>query len=221
MSAGTPRAPARRVVVLRHGETDHNAARIWQGHLDTPLSELGLRQADAVGPAIAALSPSHIVSSDLTRARLTAQSVGRACGIPVDLDPRFREIDVGAWQGLGASEVADGWPEVQAALGRGEDVRRGDHGETVADVARRVGEALTEHLEALGPGECLVVSTHGASGRTAAAWLLGLQHDLAWRVLGALGNCHWAELVEGRAGWRVQTWNCSPGVASQAGSPPP
>ncbi|HYN66541.1 MAG TPA: histidine phosphatase family protein [Ornithinibacter sp.] len=211
----------RRVVVLRHGETDHNAARIWQGHLDTRLSERGQRQADAVGPAVAALSPDRIVSSDLTRARRTAQSVGRASGIPVTLDPRFREIDVGAWQGLAASEVADRWPQVQAALSRGEDVRRGDHGETVAEVAERVAAALTEHLEDLGPGQCLVVSTHGAAGRAAAAWLLGLEHDVAWRVLGALGNCHWAELVEGREGWRIQTWNASSAVASEDGSPPP
>ncbi len=211
----------RRVIVLRHGETDHNAARIWQGHLDTPLSARGRHQADAVGPAIAALSPDRIVSSDLTRARLTADSVGRACGIPVTLDHRFREIDVGAWQGLTAPEVVNGWPEVQEALARGEDARRGDHGETVGEVAERVAAALTEHLETIGPGECLVVSTHGASGRTAAAWLLGLAPDVAWRVLGALGNCHWAELLEGRQGWRIQTWNASCGVASQAGSPPP
>ena len=221
MSPAAPGAAPRRVIVLRHGETDHNAARIWQGHLDTPLSDRGLAQADAVGPAIAALSPDRIVSSDLTRARLTAQSVGRACGIPVDLDPRFREIDVGAWQGLTSTQVTDGWPQVQEALARGEDARRGDHGETVAEVADRVGSALTEHLETLGPGECLVVSTHGASGRTAAAWLVGLEHDLAWRVLGALGNCHSAELVEGRAGWRIQTWNTASQVASSAGSPPP
>jgi probable phosphoglycerate mutase len=207
--------------VLRHGETTHNAAGVWQGQLDSPLSELGLEQADAVGPSLAALSPDRIVSSDLTRARLTAQSVGRACGIPVELDPRFREIDVGAWQGLTASEVADRWPEVQDALARGEDVRRGDHGETVAEVSERVAAALTEHLDALDPGQCLVVSTHGASGRIAAATLLGLEHGLAWRVLGALGNCHWAELVEARAGWRIQTWNASSGVPSQAGSPPP
>ena len=135
MSPAALAAAPRRVIVLRHGETDHNAARIWQGHLDTSLSERGLQQADAVGPAIAALSPDRIVSSDLTRARLTAESVGRACGIPVSLDPRFREIDVGAWQGLGAPEVEQGWPEVQAALTRGEDVRRGDHGETVGEVA--------------------------------------------------------------------------------------
>ena len=221
MSPTVPGAAPRRVIVLRHGETDHNAARIWQGHLDTTLSERGRQQADAVGPAIAALSPDRIVSSDLTRARLTAESVGRACGIPVTLDSRIREIDVGAWQGLKASEVADRWPEVQEALARGEDARRGDHGETAAEVVERVGAALTEHLGDLGPGDCVVVSTHGASGRTAAAWLLGLEHDLAWRVLGALGNCHWAELVEGRAGWRIQTWNASSGVASQDGSPPP
>ncbi len=221
MSPTVPGAAPRRVIVLRHGETDHNAARIWQGHLDTTLSERGQQQADAVGPALAAFAPDRIVSSDLTRAALTAQSVGRACGIPVQLDPRFREIDVGGWQGLSASQVGEGWPDVQAALSRGEDARRGDSGETMAEVAERVGAALTEHLDALGPGECLVVSTHGASGRTAAAWLLGLEHELAWRVLGALGNCHWAELVEGRAGWRIQTWNASSEVASVAGSPPP
>jgi probable phosphoglycerate mutase len=207
--------------VLRHGETEHNAARIWQGHLDTPLSPRGQQQADAVGPALAALSPTAVVSSDLTRARLTADSVGRACGIPVLLDPRLREVDVGVWQGMPAADVAERWPDVQAALARGEDLRRGDTGETMAEVAQRVGAALTEHLDALGPGECLVVSTHGAAGRTAAAWLLRLEHDVAWRVLGALGNCHWAELVEGRAGWRIQTWNAATGVASVAGSPPP
>jgi len=221
VSPTAPGAAPRRVIVLRHGETDHNAARIWQGHLDTALSQRGQQQADAVGPAIAALFPDRIVSSDLTRARLTAQSVGRACGIPVELDPRLREIDVGAWQGMSAAQVGEGWPDVQAALARGEDARRGDSGETLAEVAERVGAALTEHLAALGPGQCLVVSTHGASGRTAAAWLLGLEHDVAWRVLGGLGNCHWAELVEGRAGWRIQTWNASSGVASVAGSPPP
>jgi broad specificity phosphatase PhoE len=211
---------ARRVVVLRHGETDHNAARVWQGHLDTSLSQRGQAQADAVGPAIAALSPTAVVSSDLLRARLTAESVARACGIPLALDARFREIDVGAWQGLTSTEVADGWPQLQDALAMGEDVRRGDSGETAAEVRERVGDALAEHLDRLGPGECLVVSTHGAAGRVAAAWLLGLDAEQAWRVLGALGNCHWAELVEGRAGWRIQTWNASSGMASAQGYGP-
>ncbi len=211
----------RRVVVLRHGETTHNAAGIWQGQLDSPLSELGLAQADAVGAAVAALSPDRIVTSDLTRARVTAESVGRATGIRVELDPRFREIHAGAWQGLTAAEVAQRWPEERAAVLRGEDVRRGGDGESMQDVLVRVGEGLDALLADLPAGACAVVSTHGAAARAVAAWVLGLDLEVAWRVLAGLRNCHWGELHEGRAGWRLQTWNASSGVASRTGSSPP
>ncbi len=221
MTGRPPTGGRRRVVVHRHGETTHNAAGIWQGQLDAPLSELGLRQADAVGRAIAALSPDRVVSSDLGRARLTAESVGRACGIPVELDPRFREIHAGAWQGLTSDEVTDGWPAEREAIRRGVDVRRGGDGESMADVLARIAEGLEEALTALAPGGCLVVSTHGGSGRAAVSWLLGIDLELAWRVLAGLGNCQWAELREGDAGWRIQTWNASSAVASQDGSPPP
>jgi glucosyl-3-phosphoglycerate phosphatase len=211
----------RRLVVLRHGETTHNAAGIWQGQLDSPLSDLGRRQADAVGAAVAALAPDRIVTSDLTRARVTAESVGRATGIPVELDPRFREIHAGAWQGLTSSEVAQRWPEERAAVQRGEDVRRGGDGESMDDVLVRVGEGLEDLLAALPAGGCAVVSTHGAAARAVAAWVLDLELPVAWRVLGALGNCHWGELHEGRAGWRLQTWNASSGMESRVGSSPP
>ncbi len=221
MTGHPPTGGRRRVVVLRHGETTHNADGIWQGQLDAPLSELGVRQADAVGPAIAALSPDRVVSSDLSRARRTAESVGRACGIPVELDPRFREIHAGAWQGLTSEEVADGWPAEREALRRGVDLRRGGDGESMADVFARVAEGLEEALAALAPEGCLVVSTHGGSGRAAVSWLLGIDLELAWRVLGGLGNCHWAELREGEAGWRLQTWNATSGEGSQGGSSPP
>ena len=217
-----PSGPGRRrLVVLRHGETTHNAAGIWQGQLDSPLSELGLEQADAVGAAVAALSPDRIVTSDLARARVTAESVGRATGIRVELDPRFREIHAGRWQGLTAEEVAERWPEERAAVLRGEDVRRGGDGESMHDVLVRVGEGLDALLADLPAGACAVVSTHGAAARAVAAWMLDLDLEVAWRVLAGLGNCHWAELHEGRAGWRLQTWNASSGVAARAGSSPP
>ena len=209
MSGGAT-AP-RRVVVLRHGETGHNAAGIWQGHLDTELSPLGRRQAEAAGPAVAALRPTRIVSSDLRRALDTALAVGRATGLEVTPDARFREVDVGRWQGLTNAEVDAGWPQERAAVLRGEDVPRGVTGESASDVLRRVAAALEDHLGALGPGECLVIGTHGAAGRTLVARLLGLEVDHAWRLLGGLGNAHWAELVEGRNGWFVRTWNAAAG----------
>jgi broad specificity phosphatase PhoE len=215
-------AASRRLVVLRHGETTHNADGVWQGQLDSELSDRGREQARAVGPALRALHPSRVVSSDLRRARETGESVAQACGIGITLDPRLREIHAGAWQGLTTPEVQAGWPEDWAAVMRGEDVRRGGpEGESMADVHARVGAALEELVEEMAPGECVVVSTHGMAGRTGAAALLGLDPTLAWRVLGGLGNCHWSELVEGRDGWRVRTWNVSAGMTPVGHSPTP
>ncbi|MGL4177269.1 MAG: histidine phosphatase family protein [Dermatophilaceae bacterium] len=225
-SAAAARTGARRVILLRHGQTAHNAAGVWQGQLDTPLSEVGERQADAVGPALAALAPSRVVTSDLARARRTGEAVGRALSVPVSLDPRFREIHAGAWQGLTTAEVTAAWPQEWAAVLRGEDIRRGGDGESMSEVRARVGQGLDELIGEMAPGECVVVSTHGAAGRAAAAWLLGIDQQLAWRILGGFDNCHWAELAQGRSGWRVVTWNVGAvnvgaGVVVQSRPAPP
>lgn len=200
----------RRVVVLRHGETTHNAAGIWQGQLDSPLSERGVQQAYAAGQALAALSPVRVVASDLERAAVTGRAVADACGIPISFDERWREIHAGLWQGMRGAEVRERWPEEQQKLLRGEDFVRGEHGESVADVARRTGEALEELVAGLGEGETVVVSTHGVAGRAAVAELVGLDQGTAWTTLGGLGNCHWAEVAEGRVGWRLVRWNVGP-----------
>ncbi|MGL4745180.1 MAG: histidine phosphatase family protein [Dermatophilaceae bacterium] len=227
VAGATPGAPARvpagarRVILLRHGQTAHNAAGVWQGQLDTPLSEVGERQAEAVGPALAASAPSRVVTSDLARAKRTGESVGRALGVPVLPDPRFREIHAGAWQGLTTAEVAAGWPEEWAAISRGEDVRRGGDGESMSEVRARVGAGLDELVEGMDLDECVVVSTHGAAGRAAAAWLLGIEQQLAWRVLGAFDNCHWSELAQGRSGWRITSWNVGVGGLARPGLAPP
>ncbi len=200
---------ARRIVVLRHGQTDHNAQGIWQGQLDSDLSALGHEQARAAARALVALGPTRVVASDLRRAAETGQDVARECAVPFATDARWREIHVGEWAGMTSAEVRDQYPEDQDRLLRGEDFRRGGHGESVAEVAARIREALDDLLADLGAGECVVIATHGVTGRTVAAELVGLEQGLAWQALSGLGNCHWAELVEGRLGWRIQTWNAS------------
>lgn len=199
----------RRLVVLRHGETVANAKGIWQGQLDHELSEVGHRQARAAAAAITSLRPSRVVSSDLERARVTAEEVGAACGIEVALDPRWREIHAGGWQGLTADQVLAQYPEDADRLITGEDFRRGGHGESLADVAERTRAALTELTAAMEDEECVVIATHGVTGRTLVAELTGIDQSLAWRVLAGLGNCHWGALEEGRAGWRITQWNAS------------
>ena len=197
---------ARRLLLVRHGETDHNAGGVWQGQLDSALSDVGVEQARAAGRAIAAYRPTRVVASDLARAAVTAQHVAEAAGVEVTLDPRWREIHVGQWQGLHTSEVRARYADLLAEMDRA-DIRRGVDGETLAEVGRRTGESLRELLDGLAEGECVVVVAHGVSTRAAVADLLGLDQLLATHALRTMGNCHWAELAESRTGWQLSTWN--------------
>ena len=216
MSPG-PETPApRRVIVARHAETVDNAARIWQGHADSVLSEAGRRQVAAAAPHLAAYRPVTIVSSDLQRAVSTAEGVARLLGLPVRLDVRLREVHVGQWQGRGADEVRAAHPELVAALDRGEDVARGVTGETRREVAARAGAALREVVDGLGAGEAALVVAHGVSSRVGVSDLVGLDQAEGDRVLRGLDNCHWIELVEATksystvAQWRIAGWNLGP-----------
>lgn len=197
----------RRLIVWRHGETEHNVGGIWQGQLDTDLSERGEHQARAAAVALAQLGPTRILSSDLRRAAHTATELGAVTGLPVEYDERFREIDVGTWSGMSQGDVAAQFPEAVDALSRGEDIVRGDHGESVAHVAERVLAAAEEALAGLLEDGTLVVTTHGVAGRALVAALIGLPQRQAWLSMGGLRNCHWAELAEHRTGWRMLTWN--------------
>jgi glucosyl-3-phosphoglycerate phosphatase len=208
-------AGTRRLVVLRHGETLDNAAGIWQGLKDSELSPVGLAQADKAAPAIAAYQPEVVVASDLARARVTAERVGQAVGMPLRLDPRLREIDVGEWQGVTTAEVRNRDPELLAEMGRGADVRRGRTGETVAELATRVRAALDDVIAELSPGRVAVVVCHGVAARAGVASLVGLDQMQAQQVLWGLENCHWAVLAEASlvsgapvpARWRIDAWN--------------
>ena len=197
----------RRVIVWRHGETEHNAGGVYQGHLDTPLSERGRGQALASARALAARQPSRLVASDLERAASTAQALADLSGLPVLTDPRWREIDVGRWQGMRHTDIAASQPEVLAALDRGEDVVRGETGERVADLQVRTRTAFDDLLAELGEGQTAVVATHGLASRALVADVVGLTYGQAWLSLVGLHNCHWAELVEHRTGWRLDSWN--------------
>jgi glucosyl-3-phosphoglycerate phosphatase len=199
----------RRIIVLRHGQTDDNARGVWQGQVDSDLSPLGYEQARAAAGALAAYTPSVVVASDLKRAAETGDEVALACGIPISYDERWREIHVGQWAGMTSEQVSSEFPEERLRHLRGEDFVRGVDGESLSDVAQRVRGALDDLLDGLSAGETAVVATHGVTGRVVIAELVDLDRLTAWRVLGGFGNCHWAEVVEAETGWRIQAWNAS------------
>lgn len=206
----------RRVVVWRHGETAHNAGGIYQGQLDSHLSPRGREQAAAAAQALASRGASRLLSSDLARASDTADALADLTDLRVEHDERLREIHVGEWQGLPHTEVVARFPEVVAALDRGEDAVRGRTGERVADVQVRMRAVFDELVARLGPDDTAVVTTHGMASRALVADVVGLSYRQAWLSLVGLHNCHWAELVEHRTGWRLEAWNV--GVTASVGS---
>jgi broad specificity phosphatase PhoE len=189
---------------LRHGRTATNAEGRIQGQLDTPLDELGLVQADALGTVFATAPPVRVVSSDLSRARATAQAVCDHIGLPLLVDVRLRETDFGSWQGLTGDEVEAGWPTEYEAWRRHEG--HPVNGESPRQVGERAVAVAREHL---GEGTLLLV-THGGTARALVGMLTELPVD-QWRRLGPLGNTCWSSLVESAFGWRLERHNAGLG----------
>ena len=200
----------RRVVLLRHGRTEWNATGRFQGQLDSPLDVIGRAQAMAAAVAVAPMEPDVIVSSDLSRARLTAEAVAAECGVEVSLDERLREINLGSWEGLTRAEARAAFPEEYERWQLGEDSRRGG-GETYAEVGERAASCVSEWSAELGAGSLVLAVTHGGTARATIGTMLGMDPDTWWR-LSALGNCRWSLLGDIGRGWRLEEHN--------AGSPP-
>jgi len=186
------------LVLWRHGQTTYNAERRFQGQSDVPLNGVGLRQAADAAPYLAAMRPSAIFSSDLSRASVTAAALARLTGLDVQLDKDLRERSGGSWEGLTEAEILERFP-VERATWSPPD------GELAHAVADRASAAL-ERIAATTPGgSTTVVVSHGAALGMAMARLL----EISWepRVLGPMGNCHWSVLTRRRTRWRLLQHN--------------
>ena len=102
------------ILLIRHGETPWNAERRLQGHIDIPLNERGLQQAAALGQALAGEPLAAVLSSDLQRARQTAQAVAELQHLPVQTDALLRERCYGAFEGLLYADIAARYPHEYA-----------------------------------------------------------------------------------------------------------
>lgn len=207
----------RRLILLRHGQTASNAEGRMQGQLDTQLTDLGRRQADAAAKALAGYDPLIVVSSDLSRARDTATVLAAATGIGVETDERLRETMLGEWQGRTHSEVDAYMPGARMRW-RDAPSWAPPGGESRVDVAARaypVVEELIDRLDGWGLQERpVVLVAHGGLIAALTVRLLDLPVS-SWSVLGGLGNCSWVQL-SGHGDvprWRLDVWNASSDVA--------
>jgi probable phosphoglycerate mutase len=183
----------RRVVLWRHGRTEWNVAGRVQGQTDTALDEVGVRQAAAAAARLASLRPVRILSSDLQRARHTAEELSRLTGVPVELDERLREMNFGEREGLTWKESWERFPDLMKAM-----------------LEDRLSAAVTEALETLEDEQTLVVVAHGAVLRVGVCTFLGFP-EATWRTFAGLSNCSWIALEqispEHDTRWRLTEWN--------------
>jgi glucosyl-3-phosphoglycerate phosphatase len=184
----------KRLVLVRHGQTEWNRIGRVQGSTDVELDETGHAQARAVAPALAAYRPSSLWCSDLSRAATTASYVGEACALTPVPDARLREWGFGEREGLTHAEFEAADPEAYASfrLGRYDEV---PGAERSAEVRERVVSALREQLDAIDDGACAVAVAHGAAIKLAVGGLLGWSDRQAVDSLWGMHNCGWAELT--------------------------
>lgn len=145
--------------LIRHGETPWNVEGRYQGQLDPPLTENGHRQAQATAEALSAIKFDAIYSSDLARAKLTAEALADKIGLPIHLDQRLREIHQGEWQGVLIGDIRAGWPE--AITGWESDPWRHSPpgGETLPQLQDRVFTAIDD-MARQHPGGTVAIFTH-------------------------------------------------------------
>jgi probable phosphoglycerate mutase len=162
------------ILLARHGETDWNREHRWQGHADPPLNDRGREQAAELARQLAGIRFHAVYSSDLARARETAEIVSATTGLAVVVDPALREIDVGEWRGLPTPEI-----EARFADGYRRHAGGGDgweHGETHAAMSVRVVDAIGR-IAAAHPGGDVLCVVHGGVMRALVAHAAGV--DLA------------------------------------------
>ena len=195
--------PERHLLLARHGETDWNAAGRWQGHTDVPLNAAGRAQALTLAARLRAVGVRAIATSDLCRARGTAEIVGEALGLEVHLvDGALRERAYGAWEGLTRCECEARFPEEWAR--HVSDPRSPPPGGESADaLLARVVPAVHRAAERLASPTLLV--THGGVMRAFLAAALAapgapprfIPNVGVWRVRLVAGRVVGAAALDG------------------------
>ena len=205
--------PARRLLLLRHGQTTYNATRRMQGQMDTELSAEGIAQAERAAAHLGRRERDihRILSSDLRRAAETAEAAGRVLGIGVERDSRLRETNLGDWQGRTHGEIDGEYPG-QRATWRHDATWAPPGGETRVEVAARMRAVVDELLDDDSwPGSTVLLVAHGGAIAALTASLLDVPIS-HYTMFNGLRNTAWVELSakirpDGELGWYLGAFN--------------
>lgn len=170
------------LLLVRHGETDWNIQGRFQGQSDPPLNERGLAQARALALELAGEEVAAVYTSDLQRARQTGEILAQSLAAPLRVDPRLREIDQGAWEGMVMEDIRREYPEEFERRAADPLASAPPGGESVRRVQERALEALGEVLHQH-PHEKVVLVSHGLVLALMRIHLLGLSPSILWETI--------------------------------------
>jgi len=165
------------LILVRHGQTDANAAGLLLGRTDPPLNDAGRAQAAAVAARVAPYGPERIITSPLLRTVQTAEVIGAACGLTVAIEDRLVEVDYGEYDGLPFAEL----PSDLVHRWRTEADFAPPGGESLESVGVRMAVLGAEILADLGKAPVVAVS-HVSPIKAAVCWALGLPDLASWRM---------------------------------------
>jgi len=182
------------VYVARHGQTESNLLRRYAGYSPEPLTAAGRGQIGGLAAQLGLAGIAEIWTSEVARARESAELVGSVLSIPVRADARLNEMRMGPWEGLTERQVAEQFPDAHAVWCTLPDRVRIDGRETLDALAARVTAVLSDATRQPHP---VLLMTHVAPMRVAVLKSLGLPLRLYKRVHVANGDCVQVDQVHG------------------------
>ncbi|MBS4960081.1 MAG: histidine phosphatase family protein [Clostridiales bacterium] len=170
-----------RIHLVRHGQTEWNTQKRYQGVTDIPLDCVGMKQAQIVGQRFASIPIDKVYTSPLKRALVTAQAIASAANVPVIEDDAFTEICFGYWEGKTVGELMETHKEEYTAFWNAPATATFPGEGSLANVAKRVMKGV-ERIVKENDGKTLVIVSHGGLIRVIILSLMGLDLELYRRT---------------------------------------
>lgn len=186
-------------ILVRHGETDWNRLGKFQGQDDISLNQRGIAQSRETAQAVAGLQPTALYSSPLSRTMQVAEEISRLAGLPVISHDGFKELKLGAAEGVTGEEMRYRWPQVYDAWRNDPATAVMPGGESLAQLQNRTWQAILSLERPHNEDETLVVVSHNFAIRTVIAKLLEMSLFYFHRMTLGLGSiCTFESTPQGR-----------------------
>ena len=169
------------IYLVRHGQTDWNAAGVFRGHADRPLSPRGRREADLVMDSLGSTRLERILSSPLARAVQTATPLAGRLGLPVERVDELVDVNFGEWQGLTLDQVEELFPDLLETWKQEPGQVTFPGGESLEEVRMRCASLLRQAGKGR-PGERVALFSHRVPLKVLVCEALGLGLEGFWRI---------------------------------------